>query len=358
MTLALNRRALIAALPTAALAGCKGHAQAPVRAIRIPPLKGVCPAPVGTCVATSAFNDPGLTDLIFANFSQVTPEWEMKMEAILREDGGFDFSRADAIAQFATDHSLRLHAHTLIWYAQKPVAFERISGDRAAFQRAYGNYIAAVAGRYRGRAVSWDVVNEAVNDDDSGGYRSCLWSENLGMDYIAQAFHRARAADDQAILFLNDYNLESNPIKRRGFLRLAEGLLHAGAPLQGLGTQSHIDINLKPGLVTQAMRDLASLGLPIHVSELDVSTRVARFDMTSAADRALRQERLYHEVAEAFMALPPQQRFAITLWGVRDGDSWLQRPPNPVGVDLPLLFDDEGRPKPAASAFVAALRGR
>jgi endo-1,4-beta-xylanase len=317
----------------------------------------VAPFPVGTCVMTGTEGEPALTDLIAANFSQVTPEWEMKMEAILRDDGGFDFGRADAVADFAASHSLRLHAHTLVWYAQKPVAFERIDGNRAAFENAYRNYIAAVAGRYRGRAMSWDVVNEAVNDD-GGGYRDCLWSRNLGMGYIPEAFHLARAADEQAILFLNDYNLESNPRKRAGFLRLAESLLKAGAPLQGLGTQTHIDINLAPGLVTAAMRDLASLGLPIHISELDISTRVGRFDMAGDADKSRRQARLVHEVAEAFMALPPQQRFAITLWGVRDKDSWLQKPPNPPGVDRPLLFDDEGRPKPVAAAFVAALGGR
>ena len=197
-----------------------------------------------------------------------------------------------------------------------------------------------------------------MNDDDSGGYRECLWSRNLGMGYMPEAFHLARAADDRAILFLNDYNLESNPRKRAGFLRLAESLLKAGAPLGGLGTQTHIDIDLKPGAVTTAMRDLASLGLPIHVSELDVSTRVGRFDMAAGAEKSLRQARLVHEVVDAFMALPPQQRFAITVWGVRDGDSWLRRPPNPPGVDRPLLFDDQGRPKQAAAAFVAALSGR
>ena len=354
-----TRRALIAALPGAAvLSGCKGHAQEPALPKAVAPLKMVAPFPVGTCVMTDAANDPALVDLIAANFSQVTPEWEMKMEAILKDDGGFDFSRPDAVADFASEHSLRLHAHTLIWYAQKPAAFERIDANRPAFENAYRNYIAAVAGRYRGRAVSWDVVNEAVNDDDSGGYRECLWSRNLGMGYIPEAFHLAQAADDRAILFLNDYNLESKPKKRAAFLRLAESLLKSGAPLQGLGTQTHIDINLAPGKVTTAMRDLASLGLPIHVSELDVSTRFGRLDMASGADKSQRQARLVHEVVDAFMALPPQQRFAITLWGVRDRDSWLQRPPNPPGVDRPLLFDDQGRPKPAAAAFVAALGGR
>lgn len=358
MTSPLTRRALIAALPAAAASsGCKGHAQAPIPSAPLPPLKAVAPFPVGTCISTGKLKDPALTGLVLRNVSQVTAEWEMKMEAILRNDGGFDFTRSDAIADFASQHGLRLHAHTLVWYAQKAPAFERIDGNRTAFTGAYRNYIQAVAGRYRGRAVSWDVVNEAVRDDGEG-YRDCLWSRNLGMDYIPEAFHLARAADDRALLFLNDYNLESNPKKRATFLRLAEALLKAGAPLQGLGTQTHLDINLAPGMATTAMRDLASLGLPIHVSELDVSTRVRGIDLSSPQDRADRQARLVHEVVEAFMALPPPQRFAITCWGMRDSDSWLQLPPNPPGVDLPLLFDQQGRPKEAAAAFVAAATGR
>jgi endo-1,4-beta-xylanase len=353
-----DRRTLITALPATALIGCGGHAQEPPLSAPVPPLKMIAPFAMGTCVSTGNFEDPPLVDLITSNFSQVTPEWEMKMEAILKDDGGFDFTRPDAIADFTGQHGLRLHAHTLIWYAQRPVAFERIDGDRVAFAAAYRSYITAVAGRYSGRAVSWDVVNEPVNDDDSGGYRDCLWRKNLGMDYIPAAFHLAREADPRAMLFLNDYNLESNPKKRAAFLRLAEQLLKAGAPLQGLGTQTHIDVDLKPGMVTAAVRDLAALGLPIHMSEVDISTRFGRVDLRRGESLSQRQGRLAHEVAEAFMALPSQQRFAITLWGVRDSDSWLQRPPNPKGVDLPLLFDGQGRPKRAAAAFAAALGGR
>jgi endo-1,4-beta-xylanase len=353
-----TRRAMIAALPgSLAFSGCGRAQEPPPLSAAVPPLKMAAPFPIGTCVSTERLSDGPWLDLLRSNVSQVTAEWEMKMESILKDDGGFDFGRADAIADFAGQNSLRLHGHTLIWYAQKPAAFLRIDGNRRAFEGAYSNYIAAVAGRYRGRAVSWDVVNEAVNEDGEG-LRECLWSRNLGMGYIPAAFQLARAADDRALLFLNDYNLEINPKKRATFMRLAESLLKAGAPLGGLGTQTHLDINVEPGLSTAAMRDLASLGLPIHVSELDVSTRVGRLDLTSAGDRSRRQVRLVHEVVEAFMALPPPQRFAVTLWGMRDGDSWLQRPPNPPGVDRPLLFDDQGRPKQAAAAFVAAASGR
>ncbi len=352
------RRSLLAVAPAAlAITACSrdGPAQAqPPFAANVPPLKQVAPFPVGACVMTGQLSDPRFTGLLVPNFSQITPEWEMKMEAILREDGGFDFAHADAIADFASQNGLRLHAHTLIWYAQSPAAFARIDGSGQPFADAYRNYILAVAGRYRGRAVGWDVVNEPTAEDGEG-YRDCLWRKNLGMDYAARAFHHAREADPDAMLLMNDYNLELMPKKRASFLRLAESLLKAGAPLGGLGTQTHVSLKeWRPGMARDCIRDLSSLGLPIHISELDVSTKGGRIDLASAQEKASQQARIVSEITEAYMALPPARRYAITVWGVRDRDSWLTRAPHD-GSDRPVLFTDQGRPKPAAAAFAAAV---
>ena len=352
------RRSLLAAAPAAlAITACSrdNPAQAqPPSSANVPPLKQVAPFPVGACVMTSQFADPAFTSVLIPNFSQLTPEWEMKMEAILKDDGGFDFSRADAIAEFAQANGVRLHAHTLIWYAQTPAAFTRIDGTGQAFTEAYRNYILAVAGRYQGRAAGWDVVNEPTAEDGEG-YRDCLWRKNLGMEYAARAFHHAREADPEAVLLMNDYNLELLPKKRTSFLRLAESLLKSGAPLGGLGTQTHVSLKeWRPGMAREAIRDLASLGLPIHISELDVSTKGGRIDIASPQDKAQQQARIVGEITDAYMALPAAQRYAMTIWGVRDRDSWLARPPHD-GSDHPVLFTDQGRPKPAAAALVAAV---
>lgn len=343
----------------AALAACRGRAEevAPT-AGPLPPLRDAAPFPVGAAVNTGALADPAYASVLVSQFDQVTADWEMKMEVILREDGGFDFTKPDEIAAFAARRGLRLHGHNLIWYTYRPAAFLRIRDDPAAFENAYRNYILAVAGRYHGQAVGWDVVNEPVAEDGEG-YRDCLWREVFGMDYVARAFKAAREADPGAVLFLNDYNLETNPRKRATFLRLAESLLSAGAPLGGLGTQTHLDIDVDPRLIAPAIRDLASLGLKVHVSELDVSTRTHGWNPMDLNARLQRQARLVGTVAEAFAALPTRQRYAFTTWGVRDKDSWLRRPPNAGnGSDRPLLFDDDGRPKPAARAFVDAVSGR
>jgi endo-1,4-beta-xylanase len=175
---------------------------------------------------------------------------------------------------------------------------------------------------------------------------------------MRRAFDCAREADPGSLLLVNDYNLESLPKKRATFLRLVESLLKAGAPVGGIGTQSHIAADLAPSALTEAMRDLASLGLPIHVSELDISLNRGRGLFRSDEKLLAGQARLAEELAEAFMSLPAGQRYAVTLWGLRDKDSWLRGPKeNPTPPwDAPLLFDDDGRAKPVFAALARGLR--
>ncbi len=343
----MSRRFLLSG--ALALSACKGRAEEgpPIRGPE-PPLKSLAPFPIGCAAMTRELEQPDFAALFSRHFSQISPEWEMKMEYILKDDGTFRFDAPDAIAAFARAHGMKLYATTLVWYAQKPSAFLRIDGTGKPFADAYHNYILAVAGRYRGQARGWDVVNEAVAEQGDG-LRDCLWSRNLGADdYMVRAFEHAAEADPNAVLFINDYNLESLPAKRATFMRLVERLLKRGAPVGGIGTQTHLDAGQEPGAVSRAVADLASFGLPIHVSELDVSITQARRPFTGADDLFRRQARLYREAADAFMALPERQRFAFTVWGLRDLDSWLRTPaqnPHPP-ADAPLLFDDAGRAKP------------
>jgi len=246
--------------------------------------------------------------------------------------------------------------HTLVWHEQNPGWFVELSGDRAAFAAAYGRYVEAVAGRWRGRVAGWDVDNEPYSwngDEDTGG----LWARVLGKGWIARAFEHARAADPGAVLFLNDYNLEHFPKKRARFLKLAERLLAQGVPLGGLGTQTHLNLDTDPASLAPAMRELASLGLPIHVSELDVTLDRGAADLRSERQLLDVQARLVGAAAEAFMALPEKQRWAFTTWGVRDRDSWRRKASEAKGrPDRPLLLDDDGAPKPAFRAAVEAWR--
>jgi endo-1,4-beta-xylanase len=340
--ISLPRRAILTG--ALALAACTRPAGA--QPVDLAPLKATLPFPVGVAAMSGQLEDPAWTGLARRHVSRLTPEWEMKMEAILTSDGGFDWSRADRFVGSAEALGFKIHGHTLIWYAQDAPGFARLKGDRARFAAAYRTYVLAVAGRYAGRLTGWDVVNEPIAED--GSLRDCRWRRSLGDDYVRLAFEHAREADPSARLILNDFDLERRPAKRAGFLRLAERLLKAGAPLQGLGTQTHVPADLEPGAITTTVRELASLGLPIHISELDVSLKGAH-----GPELERRQAALYHETAQAMAALPERQRYGVTLWGLRDRDSWLRGPAGGHSLlpDRPLLFDDEGRPKAAAGAF-------
>ena len=309
-----------------ALAAC-GRPAAQTPAGPAPPLKDFVPAPFGATAMTGQLDDPAWTEAVLRHCSQLTPEWEQKMERTLGPGFAHDFSASDRVVAFAGDHGLRVHGHTVIWYSQGAEVFTD-DLPRARFAAEYDRYIQALVGRYRGRMAGWDVVNEPVAEDGNG-LRDCHWSRALGPEgYMVRAFQQAKAADPDAVLFLNEYNLE----------------------------------NIPAGRVRDFFRDAASLGLPIHVSELDFPMQRDGGnlpDLRSAAERRAQQVARVGELAEAFAALPERQRYAFTTWGLRDPDSWLVRAEGRNRPDeSALLLDAEARPNPAYQALIDAFTGR
>lgn len=361
--MSLSRRALVGA--GLALAACNGPVQSRAqdsgwrpdqRYLDNPPaLKSLVRFGLGVAVQAGFLNDPGYAALVGRHFSQLTPEWELKMEYTVLPDGRFRFDRADQIAAFAQARGQKLWGHTLVWYANIPDAFAKLDENRVSFGQAFDSYITAAVGRYRGVARGWDVINEPITDA-GGQLRDSLWSQKLGqVDYMRRALDVAHAADPSVPLLINDYDLETKPEKLNAYLRLVDKLLSAGAPLGGLGCQTHISAGLPDGAMARILGQLARFGLPIHVSELDVSLVPGRGAPASRPVAQARQAQVYRGVVEAFMSLPENQRLALTLWGLRDSDSWLKRED---ATDAPLLFDATGAPKPAFAAVAGALQAR
>ena len=351
----LNRRLLLAA--PLALAACNRFASAQTApGTEAAPLKSLASFPFGATGMTGQLFDPVWVAQMRKHVSQLTPEWELKPERILRPGFAYDFSASDRMVDWGHEQGLRVFGHCLVWYSQGLNVFTD-DLPRARFAAEYDRYVSTVARRYRGRMAGWDVVNEAVAEDGDG-LRDCVYARKLGPEaYIVRAFEQARAADPGAVLFLNEYNLENIPRKGATFLRLVERLLTLGAPIGGIGTQSHLDIEIPAGRITAFIKDAGSLGLPIHVSELDFSMRSDnRLDTRSLGQKRAQQVARVGELAEAFMALPERQRFAFTTWGLRDPDSWLLRAEGKGWTDdSPLLLDAGGRANPAYAAVAAAF---
>jgi endo-1,4-beta-xylanase len=218
--------------------------------------------------------------------------------------------------------------------------------------------------RYAGKVKAWDVVNEPMSDG-SGAVRTntgtttgdvFYWSQFLGRNYALKAFQYAKAADPSAVLFINDYNLESDNTKLDSLIAFVNELKGKGAQVDGIGTQMHINLGTSHAGIENMFKKLAATGLKIRVSELDIRVNVnntANFTptpMISAYEAAM-----YKFVVESFIRnIPAPQRYGITIWGVADSDSWYVTTQG--RAEFPLLFDANYQKKPAYAGFLLGLK--
>ena len=337
-------------------------------------------------------------------FNQISPENDLKWQLIQPRAGadGYNFGPADAYVNFGLAHHMYIVGHVLVWHGQTPNwVFQGTnpppqmtpppapvapaptgtngSGGRR-FGRGFGggfgyngprasreellqrmhDHIATVVGRYRGKIKVWDVVNEAIADGGTNILRNSLWEQIIGPDFIAKAFEYAHEADPDAILRYNDYSLE-NPAKRQKLIVLIKSLQAQGVPVMAIGSQTHVSVS-SPSFEEEdkVLTDLETLGLPIHITELDVNGAqggqrsnsgdvAANANTTQGGLVSNPDQRLADAYSGLFRAFVKHDKYVkvVTLWGVNDGVSWRAQ-------GRPLLFDGNDQPKPAFDAVIKA----
>lgn len=318
------------------------------------------------------------TAIVLRHFNTITPENDLKWERIHPRPGVYNFEPADKYVEFGEKNGMWIVGHTLVWHNQTPRwVFEDAEGKpvtRDVLLQRMREHIFAVVGRYKGRVHAWDVVNEALEED--GTMRRSPWFQIIGEEYVARAFEYAQEADPKAELYYNDYSLE-NEAKRKGAVELVRKLKAQGLKVTAIGTQHHDRLKW-PTLeqMDATFEAFKALGVKICVTELDVDvlppatrrptaevgTRVAPEASLNPYTAGLPDEvqkelaSRYGEIFRIFL----KHRDAITrvtFWGVTDRVSWLNNFPVRGRTNYPLLFDREGKPKPAFDAVVKAVKG-
>ena len=319
----------------------------------VPPLRDAAAAShkrVGAAVFSSGLaSDAVYSGAAARHFDDLTAEWEMKWDPIEKTRGVQDFSGGDAIVRFAEANGMRVKGHALVWHQAVPTWVAPLSPPELRI--AFEDHIRAVAGHYRGRVRSWDVVNEAI-DDGSLGLRSTIFSRGLGEDYIAEAFRLARQADPEAELVYNDYSAEGMGGKSDAVYALVQGLKQRGVPIGGVGLQMHISAAgfPAPAEIAANLRRLGALGLRVNISEMDVRISSLPGDLTA---RLQKQREVYHDVVAVCVAEPACE--SVTFWGFTDAHTWID---TTFGPDDPLLFDESYSAKPAFYGVQDAYLGR
>lgn len=317
-------------------------------------LRTLTDLPIGAAVQASRLNG-SYGQRVSTTHSSLTAEFEMKMKTIFTGIGEYNFTPGDAIVEFAEANDMQVHAHALIWHLSTPDFLENFSGTDQEFENLIRDYIHEVVGHYKGKVASWDVVNEAVNDEN-GGLRNSIYQQRMGDDFIAKCFQFAREADPDVLLFYNDYNIMFDETKLDASLSIIKDMQDRGIDADGIGFQSHLDINFPTrNTIATSLNKAVDLGLLVHISELDIKVNPGREqNIEFNTNLAQRQRTKYIEVVEEFLRLPRENQFAITIWGVIDGQSWI---PNFIGApDFPLLFNDDLSPKSAHTGVAEAIQ--
>lgn len=309
-----------------------------------------------------------VTGLITKEFNSITAENCMKSMFIHPEKNKFDFKMTDDFVAFGEKRKMHIHGHTLIWHSQLAPWMGQIK-DSSSMANAITDHIKTIVGKYKGRINSWDVVNEALNED--GTLRKTVFLDTYGKEYLTLAFQLAAQADPKADLYYNDYNL-CQPKKRKGAVALVKELQKKGIKIDGIGEQGHWNLT-SPSLeeIEKTIIDFSALGLKVSFTELDISVLPNPWDVVGAdvnqKSEASEKMNPYPNGLPDTVQLELAARYEaifklfikhqdkidrITLWGVHDAQSWLNDWPIKGRTNYPLLFDREFKPKKAYNSVM------
>jgi endo-1,4-beta-xylanase len=326
--------------------GNGADADAPTGPLR--DLAARCGIRIGAAVAHPPLTgEPLYGETLAREFSSFTPENEMKWSFIHPQQSQYDFDRVDALVAFAASNNMVVHGHTLVWHNQNPEWLVSGGFSRSQMIDILRDHVHTVVGRYAGRYLtSWDVVNEAVNDD--GTLRQTVWLDRIGPEYIDLAFQFANQADPAARLIYNDYENEGVNAKSTAIYTLVAGMRGRGVPIHGVGFQLHITTaGIDVQSVVQNMQRFAALGLDVYVTELDVRT-----GLPATPGALATQAGVYRDVLNACLGQRACKQFH--MWGFTDAHSWI--PGSYPGFGAALPFDEHYQSKPAYDAISERLR--
>jgi endo-1,4-beta-xylanase len=331
--------------------------------------------PVGVAVPAgrsknSVLKSKDRQTIVNRHFNQVTAENIMKPSYLHPAESTFFFNHADALVDYAASQDKTVHGHALIWHYGLANWMNDFTGNAVDWTTMMTDHITEIASHYAAEdiVVSWDVVNEAFTDSDNDGdglndLRNSIWLDNIGASYLAAAFRAAHAADPNADLYYNDYNIAGEPTKLNAVLELVDQFQDDPnpVPIHGIGFQMHVSLNWPDiNQIKDSFALAVGTGLKIKISELDITVNTDRtrnaMSLTEFTDAvAVQQQERYEAIVAAYMdEVPEAQRGGISVWGIADLDSWTR---SYNALEWPLLIDDDLVSKPALQGFADGLTG-
>lgn len=324
--------------------------------------------------------DP-VTQGILKHFNVYVLGNECKPAYIHRGEGQFYWDDVDRFVEFGKINDVTLRGHTLLWHSQVPDWwFKADPNDTRSVRECYDQgalatreqlterlttFITEYVTRYKDDIEVWDLCNEVLNADSIRTVRDdSYWAEIIGDvdgngfkdDYVEIAANAARAADEDAVLIINDFNMEWQNSKTQAMYDMVERLLRKGVRIDGVGFQSHIGLDCNVELYRQNIEKIAGLSavynecFPEHIGNFRV--QITELDMNmfvgANSDKSYYKwsEEEFNVQAEKYAQLFEMfQDFAdqgiidmVVFWGTDDENSWLNSTPK-LRRNAALIFD-------------------
>lgn len=318
--------------------------------------------PIGNIMNPGDFTDEERLNFLKKHSVLLSAENGMKPEYAYDNTGKFDFKNMDELVDNALENEFQVHGHVLVWHAQSPAWLHTgDNGEPLPREEALENlrtHIKTVVEKYGEKVISWDVVNEAVEDsklDNPTDWESTLresgWFKAIGPDFIYEAFKAAREVIDEndwdIELYYNDYN-DDNQRKATAIATMVKELNEKYAEenpgkklIDGIGMQAHYNLNTSADNVRASIERIIDIGVKVGVTELDV---MAGSDGVQTEEEAKAQAYLYAQLFQIYKEYADHIT-RVTFWGMNDGSSWRSE-------NSPLIFDSRYQAKPAYYAVI------
>ncbi|TGO13024.1 hypothetical protein BTUL_0078g00330 [Botrytis tulipae] len=303
----------------------------------------------GSATDNGELTDAQYTAILSNNsqFGQITPGNTQKWQYIEPTQNTFSYTQGDVVVDFAEKNDQLLRCHNLVWYNQLPSWVTSGTWTNETLIAVLKNHIKNEVTYYKGKCYAWDVVNEAFNDD--GTWRSFIFHDTIGPEYIPIAFETAALYDPDVKLYYNDYNIESSGAKATAALNLVKSLQARGIKIDGVGFQAHFIVGSTPSesALATTLKSFTALDVEVAYTELDV-----RFSTLPPTAAGLAQQGVdYANTVNACLSV--DGCVGITIWDFTDAYSWI--PSTFSGQGDACLWYANYTVHPAYNNVVAAL---
>jgi endo-1,4-beta-xylanase len=285
---------------------------------------------------SGSFRNPDYAGVLKRDCGILVAENEMKWQSLRPSATAYNFAPFDDIVSFAENNGIAVRGHTLLWHRPQwqPAwleAYDFGTSPATEAARILTSHIKTVTDRYRGRILSYDVVNETVMEDSTLAQTAISRAIGGTETLVDLAFHTAREQLPDAQLVYNDYMSwePGNEKHRAGVLKLLEGFKARGVPVDALGVQSHIRIDTYDPVTGTGPRqerewrrfldEVTMMGYDLLMTEFDVNDQALPADIAPRDRSVADYAKAYLDVMFSYPQLTD-----ILAWGMCDSFSWLQ----------------------------------